>query len=241
MALIALSIIASAAPAPARPSPMDEPLRLIALARKAYAEVNDYSCTLIKRERLEGRSEPTESVIQMAVRTQPFSIHLVWQEPHDLVGQEACYVEGKYNGRMRVRAAGVLGAIGFVTLDPNDARARKNSRHAITEAGLGNLIERYGNHWEQERNLDQTTVRVGNYEYNKRRCVRVETVHPTANDGHYAFYRNVVYFDKETHLPVRVECYDWPRFDGDKGEAVEVYSYANLRTNVGLSDAHFNK
>ena len=50
-----------------------------------------------------------------------------------------------------------------------------------------------------------------------------------------------LYFDKETHLPVRVECYDWPHFDGDKGEPIEVYSYVNLRANVGLGDVHFNK
>ena len=228
-------------PAAKAPSSMDEPLRLLAEARKAYAAVDDYTCTLIKRERLDGQSVPTESVIAMAVRARPFSVNLRWQEPRDLVGQEACYVEGKNNGKMRVRPAGALGALGFITLDPNDARARRNSRHAITEAGLGNLLERYAVHWEEERKLNRTTVHVADYEYNKRRCVRVETVHPAKNDGQFSFYRNVVYFDKETHLPVRVECYDWPRYEGDKGEAVEVYSYVNLRLNVGLGDAQFNK
>jgi hypothetical protein len=243
--LVGLGMIGAAAPeTTARPakeaSPMDEPLALIAQARKAYTEVQDYSCTLIKRERLDGQAKPTESVIQMAVRARPFSVHLRWREPRELVGQEACYVEGRHNGRMRVRAAGALGALGFITLEPNDPRARRNSRHAITEAGIGNLIESYAGHWEEERQLNQTVVHLATYEYNRRRCVRVETVHPN-NNGRFAFYRSVVYFDKETYLPVRVECYDWPRYDGDKGEVVEVYSYANLRINIGLDDAHFNK
>ena len=226
---------------PAKESPLDEPLRLLTQARKAYAEIEDYTCTLIKRERLEGQTTPTESVLVMAVRSNPFSVSLRWQEPRELIGQEVCYVEGKNNGRMRVRSAGALGALGFVSIDPNDARARKTSRHCITEAGLGNLIERYAQGWEEERRLNQTTVQVATYEFNKRRCVRVETIHPPKDDGRFAYYRNVVYFDKETHLPVRVECYDWPHYDGDKGEAIEVYSYVNLRTNVGLGDVHFNK
>jgi hypothetical protein len=170
--LAGLGMIGGAGPE-ARPakdaSPMDEPLALIAQARKAYAEVHDYSCTLIKRERLDGQAKMSESVIQMAVRARPFAVHLRWQEPRELAGQEACYVEGRYNGRMRVRAAGALGALGFVTLDPKDPRARRNSRHAITEAGLGNLIERYAGHWEEERRLNQTEVHVAAYEYNGRR------------------------------------------------------------------------
>jgi hypothetical protein len=222
-------------------SPLDEPLRLIGLARKACADVQDYSCTLIKRERLEGKAGLSDSVIQMLVRERPFSVNLRWQEPRDLAGQEACYVEGRNDGKMRVRSSGVLGAVGFVTLATDDPRARKSSRHAITEAGLGNLIERYAAAWQEERRLGRTTVQVASYEFNKRRCTRVEVAHPGEPDGRFAFYRSVVYFDQETHLPVRVECYDWPRFEGDKGEPVEVYSYVNLRLNVGLGDEPFNR
>jgi hypothetical protein len=234
--------LAHAAPPPTEAtSVLDEPLRLIALARRAYARLDDYTCTLIKRERLEGRDGLSESVIHMMVRTRPFRINLRWQEPRDLAGQEACYVEGGNNGKMRVRASGLLGAVGFVTLDLDDARARKNSRHSINEAGLGNLIERYASRWEEEKRTGRTEVHIAAYEYNKRRCTRVETVHPGEPDSRFAFYRSVVYFDQESNLPMRVECYDWPRSPTDKGQAVEVYSYVNLRVNVGLGDEPFSK
>ena len=36
---------------------------------------------------------------------------------------------------MRARLAGVLGALGFVTLDPRDAGVLDHNRHDITEAG----------------------------------------------------------------------------------------------------------
>ncbi|HTU18141.1 MAG TPA: DUF1571 domain-containing protein, partial [Gemmataceae bacterium] len=73
-----------------------------------------------------------------------------------------------------------------------------------------------------------------------RRCTRVETIHPTNADGHFLYYRDVLYFDKETHLPIRLEFYDWPRADGDPGQIVEEYGFANMRLNVGLGDDVFN-
>ena len=63
---------------------------------------------------------------------------------------------------------------------------------------------------------------------------------PTNADGHFLYYRDVVYFDKETHLPIRLEFYDWPRQAGDPGQLLEVYSFANMRLNVGLGDDVFN-
>jgi hypothetical protein len=228
-------------PAPGAPEgPLDLPLRLIAEARQAYAGVRDYSCLFVKREQLHGQLQP-ENLIVMKVRTQPFSVYLRWLKPNTVAGQEVCYVAGKNDGMMRVHSRGLLGAVGFVSLDPQDPRAQENSRHTITEAGIGNLIDRFSQRWEMERGLNRTLVRTAEYDYNKRRCVRVETTHPDTAGNRFLFYRSVVYFDKETHLPIRVENYDWPRLGGDpNGALVESYSYADLRLNVGVSDATFN-
>jgi hypothetical protein len=227
-------------PATNTPSPLDEPLRLIAEARQSYQAVRDYTCTLVKREYLSG--QPAEdNVIAMKVRSQPFSVYLRWLEPKSAAGQEACYVAGRNNGMMRVHSPGLLGAVGFVSIDPRDPRALKASRHAITEAGIGSLIERCAGDWEQERRLNLTQVRVADYEFNKRRCTRVEVIHPDNRGGQFVAYRNVLYFDKETRLPIRVEVYDWPRQGGSPdGELIEVYSYVEMRFNVGLGDEAFN-
>ena len=148
---------------------------------------------------------------------------------------------GRNNGMMRVRSPGILGAIGWVSIAPNDPRVQQNSRHSITEAGIGNLIERFANRWEVERKLGLTQVRISEYEFNKRRCIRVETIHPDNSSKQFQTYRNVLYFDKETNLPIRIEAYDWPRPGGSPdGELMEVYSYVNLRFNVGLGDEAFN-
>src|SRR5437870_3405952 len=131
--LCAALFIAFAAPAAPPPAhPMDEPLRLLGRAQQAFVNVQDYSCTLIKQERIAGTLTPVH-VVSMMVRNQPFSIYLKWHQPKECVGQEACYVAGKNNGMMRAKSSGILGTVGFVSVDPNDPRARKTSNHIITE------------------------------------------------------------------------------------------------------------
>jgi hypothetical protein len=229
----------AAAPAAPPAATIDDALRLIAAAREAYRGVRDYSCVLAKRERL-GAGPPAEAVLRMEVRSEPFSVHLSWLEPRSLAGQEACYVAGRNGGKMRCRSSGLLGAVGFVSVDPDDARARSTSRHRITEAGLGNLIERFARRWEGEHDPALTQVRLADYEVAGRPCTRVETVHPANPGGRFPYCRSVLYFDKDTRLPVRVECYDWPRSADDPGQLAECYTYLDLRLNVGLGDAVFD-
>jgi hypothetical protein len=217
---------------------MDEPRRLIRDAQQAFAGVHDYTCYLIKRERVKGQLQP-DHLITMRVRSEPFSIYLKWQAPRSLAGQEACYVAGRNNGMMRVHSTGLAGLVGWISLDPLDPRALDNSHHSITEAGLGNLIERLARRWDEEWRLNQTQVAVSECEVNRRGCTRVELMHPPG--GAFKFYRSVVYFDKETHLPARMENYSWPRQHGNsEGELEEEYNYVEVRTNVKLPDEAFN-
>jgi hypothetical protein len=244
--IVALALVGAAAgqqPAPngdaSSESPMDAPLRLIGQARASYESINDYACLFVKRERIRDQLQP-ENLIAMRVRTRPFSVNLRWLKPTDLNGQEACYVAGRNNGQMRVRSAGLLGGVGFVSLDTNDPRVVENSRHSITEAGIGNLIKRFQESYTMERSVNKTRVSVAEFDYNKRHCMRVETAHPDNTDRLFLFYRSVVYFDRENHLPIRVENYDWPRkANNPGGELVECYSYADLKVNLGLKDDTF--
>jgi hypothetical protein len=202
--------------------------------------VRDYTCLFIKRERLRGQLQP-DNLIDMKVRTQPFSVYLRWLGPKAFEGQEACYATGRNNGMMRVHSTGLASVAGFVTLDTRDPRVMQNSRHTITEAGIGNLIAVLAQRWEMERRLNKTQVAVAEYTYAQRPCTRVELVHREPIAGPATFARSVVYFDKANHLPIRVENYDWPRPGGSpEGDLLESYSYVNLRTNVGLTDAVFN-
>lgn len=229
------------APPQAQPaSPMDPPLQILQRAQQSIRNVRDYTCLFVKQERVRGQLLP-ENLTTMRVRNQPFSVHLVWHAPRNMVGQEVCYVAGRNNGQMRVRSSGLLKAVGFVNLDPRDPRALENSRHTITEAGIANLLNELSRGWEGEKRLNKTQVAIGEYAYNERRCDRVETVHVDPHNGHFLFARSIIYFDREHGLPIRIENYDWPRPGGPREpELAECYSYANLRLNIGLGDEAFN-
>jgi hypothetical protein len=240
--------VAQPAPVPGTPpaaapaaNPLDEPLRFIGEAAKTYAGVQDYSCTMISQERVRGKLLP-QNVIQMKFRGQPFSVYMQWAEPRANAGREVCFVKGRNGDKLRVHEpTGIASRLGFIPIDPRDPRVLENSRHTIYEAGLGNLIARLQTDWTRERQGNTTQIRMADYQYDNRPCTRVETIH-TQRDPQAYCYRSVIYFDKQNHLPVRTECYDWPRAGGPpEGDLLESFSYVNLQFNLGLTDAVFNR
>lgn len=225
---------------PAAEAPLDGPLRMIADAKQIYLRHADYTCMLVTQERVKGQLKP-ENVIAMHFRNQPFSVYMKWLGPKDMAGQEVCFVANKNNGKMRVHAKGLGNILGFISLDVNDPRVMEHSRHTIHEAGLWHMMDKLGKDLEAEKRYNKTVVRYGEYEYNKRRCTRMEMVRNERNQVFNCF-RTVVYFDKETRLPVRLECYDWPRQGGPpEGDLLESFSYVDLRFDVGLTEQFFNK
>jgi hypothetical protein len=221
-------------------SDMERAVALLNDARRHFQDVWDYECTVIKRERVNGQLVP-DSLMVMKIRERPFSVYLFCLAPDSEKGQEVCYVAGRNNGMMRVHPAGLLGIIGFVSIDPYDPRAFKENRHPITEAGIGNLLEATARYWEIERRGNQTRVRITDDSFQGRPCTRIETIHPDRNAGRFYAYRCVLCLDNASHLPVHAAAYDWPRPGGPPtGDLLEWYGYLDFRCNVGLGDAAFN-
>src|SRR5207244_10188808 len=130
---------------------------------------------------------------------------------------------------------------GCVSLDVNDKRVFENSRHNILEAGIGNLLDQTIKLWEVERRVNKTQVKVAEYDFNNRRCIRIETLRPERRQEYYC-YRSLLYLDKDSKIPIRSECYDWPRQGGPPdGELLESFSFVDLRFNVGLTEREFDK
>lgn len=213
---------------------------LLAEARASFARVRDYTGTLVRQERIGGELQP-EQFIDVRIRQQPFSVGLKWTSPRNLAGQEAIFVNGKNNNEIRAKGTGILAIAGYVSLPTNDPRVMRKSRHAITETGIGNMLDVISRSYEIVRRLPagQVTVTVADYAFQQRPCTRIELAHHVYNPQLYC-YRCVVYVDREPRLPVRVEVYDWPVRNGNpNGELLECYSYINLRFNQGLTDAAF--
>ena len=112
--------------ASAKSTTIDEAISLLAETQRRFQAVQDYECTLVKRERVGGRLLPVH-VMTVKVRNDPLSVSIRWQAPQSKKGQEVCYFAGKNNGKMRVHLAGLLGIIGFVSVEPLDPRVQGKS------------------------------------------------------------------------------------------------------------------
>jgi hypothetical protein len=219
-------------------TPLDEPLHLVAAAKAAYQQVYTYRCYLITQERVKGKLLP-ESVMELSFRQNPYSVYMKWLGPKDKAGQEVCFVKGRNQDKMRVFPKGMGSFLGWTSFDINNPLVMEHSNHVITETGFGNIIKQCDNGWTKERTMGKTAVNIAEYDYNKQRCTRVEATH-TMRDPSFYSYRFVVYFDNQTHLPIRMESYDWPRQGGDPaGDLIETFSYINLTFNPNIPESVF--
>lgn len=214
---------------------------MLAEAKIAYAKINDYSGHVIHQDRVRGKLTADQTA-EIRVRTKPMSVSLKYVAPNSLMGQELAYVDGRNGGKVRFKPAGSFGPGGFSTLDLADSRATANTRHAITEFGIGPMIELLEKNLIIEQRLrNAVQVTVAEYVYANRPVTRFEVYTDRAHALRFA-YRTVVYVDKESKLPIRIEAYDQPAIGGSPtGELLESYSYVNLKFNQGLGEAVFER
>jgi Protein of unknown function (DUF1571) len=212
--------------------------------KAAYAKVRDYSCHLKKVERINGKLTAEQTAELHARATKPAAVYLKFIAPRDLVGMEACFVDGKFagNAKFRVKPAGVLGVGGFQTMATDDSRVLATNRHTIDHVGIGALIEMVEKNVRIEKQLNnQVTVTAAEYTFAEKPVTRYELVCGTPHAHRYC-YKAVLFVDQATKLPVRFEAYDTPKPGGDPaGELLECYSYVNLKLNPGHGAAVFDR
>lgn len=207
----------------------------------AYAKVFDYSGHFVRQERVRGKLM-SEQTAELRVKTKPRSIALKFIGPKELLGHELVYVTGRHAEMIRVRPAGNFDAKAFQTVNATDPRAMVDTRHPITEIGIGAVIDHLDKMTTIERRLrNPMSVSMADFNFVKRPVIRYEIFTERPHALRYA-YRTVVYVDKETKLPVRIEAYDQPTVNGAVGgELLEAHSFVNLKFNQGIGEVPFEK
>jgi hypothetical protein len=203
------------------------------------AEIRDYSCLFVKRERVDGTLSEL-NYIQMEVLSQPFSVHMKFIKPK--AGQECLFVEGANDNKLLARAHGWRGSIaGVLTLDPNGSLAMDGNRHPITKAGIRNLTTEIIRIVENDMKYGECEVKVYSDEkVDERPAVMIEVVHPQPRKE-FKFHIARMYIDREYKIPVRFEEYAWPAQAGAKPELEEQYLYTRLKLNNGFKATEFVK
>lgn len=209
---------------------------LLTEGRAAHDRMRDYSCTFTRQERIKGVLS-SEQVAEMKVRVQPFCISLRFASPVAMAGQEVSYYP-RSDLKMKYRPT----ATSKVMLLPtDDSKYLAANRHPVTKMGIGSVLDTLSGVVARERTLNNPVdVAKSDYNFAGKPVTRYEifTRRPHAQR---AFYRAVVFVDKETKLLVRYEAYDQPKPGGSlTGELMEAYSFTDLRANTGLGESAFS-
>jgi hypothetical protein len=203
-------------------------------------DIKDYTCTLVKRERVDGKLTEPEYMFTK-IRHQPFSAYMYFLKPDQMAGREVIYVAGQNDGNLVAHEAkGLKALVGAVNLKPNSPMAMQGNRYPITEVGLLNLTKRLVEVGESDRKFGECEVQeYPNAKINNRTCTCIQVKHPLPRKN-FRYHLARIYIDDELNIPIRFEAYDWPQQQGGQPLLLEEYTYVNVKLNAGLTDADFD-
>lgn len=208
---------------------------------ESFGKIPSYTATFRKEERLNGRLAPEQAYF-IKVRQTPFAVYMKATAPAS--GKEVIFAKGLFNDKVIAHSAGLSRwLVPKIQLPPEHPLIRSESRHPITNAGIGNLIKNLIGYRQRdlvepdaETALDRWNDPVG------RQWLRSIHVHHERSSDR-PFTRVEVLYHPETRLPLRFTAYDWPESPTDEPEAPilgERYSYDDLTLNAPLSAEDFD-
>jgi len=231
---------AVAAEATPQEHPLMPALRWAKQGLTDFSKIQDYSCTLVKRERIDGTLNEHEYMF-VKVRHQPFSVYTYFLGPARVKGQEAIYVDGANEGSLLAHGNGIKHRlIGTVSLKPTSTLAMSGNRYPITEMGMRRLLERLLEIGSNDVKYGECTVNwIQGAKVNNRICTCIQVVHPVPRRN-FLFHLARIYVDDELQLPIRYEAYDWPAPGTSQPQLTEEYTFLNVKVNNGFTDADFS-
>ncbi|MCU0983233.1 MAG: DUF1571 domain-containing protein, partial [Pirellulaceae bacterium] len=219
--------------------------------KQIQSTINDYTCTLVKREQVDGKLLDYEYMF-VKVRNRkvadgkvvtPFSVYMYFLKPTDVKGREVLYVEGRNEEKMVAHEGGTAGKyLPTVWIRPDGVIAMRNQRYPITDVGLENLISKLIERGEIDKAAGRREHEVTfheNAKVNGRTCtlLQIKNAQPSEN---LDFHMAQIFIDTELNVPIRYVAYDFPPKAGDPMPVIEEYTYLNLKLNVGLTDKDFD-
>jgi hypothetical protein len=226
------------------------PLVKYASERYQYIDqhVKDYTCTLVKRERVGGRLSDFE-ILSMKLRhgkveqgkvVTPLAVYVRFLAPAELRDREALYVEGRNDGKIIARRGGLRLPYVTAAVDPTGELAMQGNHYPVTEIGFKNLLQRLIEVAREDMHNGECEVKYyPGAKINGRLATMIEVTHPVRRP-HFLFSVARIFVDDELQLPIRYASYDWPAEAGGQPQLIEEYTYLDLKLNVGLSDWDFD-
>lgn len=244
---------------PLRAHPLDWVLQYAQEQRRLIRDsIQDYSCRLLKRERIDGQLQPMQYLsvqVRSASDASPLSVFMEYLAPRDLQGRRLLFVQGQHQGKVLVRKGGPSLPYIRLRVDPSGSIASQESKYPITDVGFDRVIDRLVDliHSDIESDpggTNTTAEAFKNAKIRQRVCTHVRVTHPHRDDQ-LQFHTANLYIDDQWRVPIRLVVHDWPRESADlvptpgspkdpDAAILEEFTYLDLRLNTGLDDAIFD-
>lgn len=230
LAVAAAWLLACAAPRLALADPVASAVALVEQMERAYAPVASYTARFVRQERIGGELRPREEVLLKWQR--PGRIYMRWVAGPPK-GREILFVPGRDDDNVLIREPGMLTRLFTVATAPGSADVMKQSRHPITDVGVGHLIALIGETVRRAVRRGELTVIEHEADVPAGKRVVEVRLPRDPRQGYYG-YRAIVTVDGATRLPVAVAVHDW------EDRLVERYEYRDLVLNAPLTAADFD-
>ncbi len=235
-------------PAAQEEHPLVPVLQIARRLAQRMDRIEDYTCTLVKRERVRGELRGHEWIYVKLrhERTRhgrvevPFSVYCRFLGPEKVAGREVLYRRGAFGGKMIVRRGGLRFAYVTVSIAPEGELAMEDNRYPLTEIGIKNLLERLIEVGQEDLEHGECEVEYfSNVKVDGRVCTSVRVTHPFPRP-HFRYHMAEIFIDDELQVPVRYASYTWPEEEGGSPRLLEEYTYTDLQFNLGLNDRDFD-
>jgi hypothetical protein len=210
--------------------------RLAEQSASSYASVSTYMARLRRREQVNGRDKP-EEILVFKYRQEPYSVYFKWLG-REGQGREVAYVRGRYGDQIHtLLTAGdvpFMPAGKHLAVSPDNVLVRSASRHPITDAGIGHLVDEFGRLVQARSTSLKYLGAVKRPEFDmplesvqQTIAARVDPQLPRGGTRWWMF-------DATHHLPLLIVTED------TTGHEVEYYCYDRIQFNLPFDDAEFD-
>ncbi len=225
----AVFMLLGATPATGQPPEVAD---LIRRMQVAYMSIEDYTAKFVRRERIGGKLRDPETIVLKYRK--PGQIYMRWTQGK-AAGREIIVVKGRDDDRALIHELGWK-AWFTIVIAPDSPLVLEESRHPITDVGLGRLIDLLATGTQRSiahGGLAWKELPPADFPSPGRANRRVELIspRPVAN---CSCQRAVVTIDVATELPTAAET-----FDGNY-RLLGTYEYHDVSLNPGLTDRDFD-
>ena len=229
---------------------MSDVLRMAQDARAHMAQnLDDYTARFVKREVDSNGVLGGETEMLMKVQTRlrgeteeaPMRVYLSFQSPESVKGREVIWAEDLYDGKMAVHEVGLLLSLKTIWLDPDGFFAMQGQRYPISEIGMVRLVEKLIERGEKDRDNPDISVTISRDHMHgdtPTQLIQVRRAKPSGGEDDFSLAEIVI--DPERQLILKYQSFGWTQAAGGDPPLLESYTFYDVKTNVGLSEADFD-